>query len=77
LQWLQTHGHIQIIDQEQDHVHVVKSIGTTANPDRAIAAELSALLDESKAFRNYYLRADKDRLIVVDVSPVSKNRSSK
>jgi single-stranded-DNA-specific exonuclease len=77
LQWLQTHGHIQIIDQEQDRVHVVKSIGTTANPDRAIAAELSALLDESKAFRNYYLRADKDRLIVADMSPVSKNRSSK
>ena len=76
LQWLQTHGHIQIMDQEQDQVHIAKGIGTATNPDRAIAVELSALLDESKAFRNYYLRADKDRLIIADANPISKNRSS-
>ena len=76
LQWLQAYGHIQIIDQEQDQVHIAKGIGTATNPDQAIGAELFALLDESKAFRNYYFRADKDRLIATDMKPISNKRSS-
>jgi single-stranded-DNA-specific exonuclease len=64
LEWLDAHGHIQLVSLQQDEVKI--SLAGTKKKDLAAASSsrLKAILAESAAFRRYYLTADKDRLVI-------------
>ena len=63
LHWLQAHGHIEIIEQQSGHVKISEGVITTQDSRQPLDIELKALLRESAAYRKYYLKEDKDRLI--------------
>jgi single-stranded-DNA-specific exonuclease len=63
LRWLSAVGHIPIADLERDPIQITTGTGLSGSRESFIIAELQALLAESAAFRQYYLRADKDQLI--------------
>ena len=46
-----------------DQVSLALGCGTASDPDLSIGKPLQSLLDESAAYRKYYLREDKDHLI--------------
>jgi single-stranded-DNA-specific exonuclease len=63
LRWLQAHGHIQILEQQADLVSLAFGCDTASNPNRSMEEALQSLLNESAAYRKYYLREDKNHLI--------------
>ncbi len=63
LRWLQAHGHIRILELQVDRVSIAVGCGSATNPDLSIGKTLQSLLDESAAYRKYYLREDKNHLI--------------
>jgi hypothetical protein len=69
LRWLQARGHIKLVEQHSDSVIITSSIPQTPSTLQSPDAELQSLLHESAAYRKYYLREDKDRLINSAVNP--------
>jgi single-stranded-DNA-specific exonuclease len=63
LLWLQSHGHLEIIEQQPGHVKISEGVISAQDSRQPPDAELQALLRESAAYRKYFLREDKDRLI--------------
>ena len=63
LEWLEAHGHIRVMSIDSDAIRV--EVGTKINGTvvGTSAARLNAVLAESAAFRRYYLKANKNRLI--------------
>ena len=63
LDWLEAYGHIKLIKVEDDNIWI--ETGTTLNIEntRPSSNRLKSALEESAAFRAYYLHADKDRLV--------------
>ena len=62
LLWLQDHGYVRLLQQEVDQVALAPADAPGASHSPATTA-IKNMLDESAAYRTYYLRADKDRLI--------------
>lgn len=73
LRWLKARGHIAIVEQHPDFVIINPSIAQSALAQQSPDAELLALLRESAAYRKYYLREDKDRLINNALQPRQAN----
>jgi single-stranded-DNA-specific exonuclease len=67
LKWLQTYGHVTIIAEESGKLFLGESNSPATLPDPLITDQLKALLAESAAYRQYFLTADKDRLINPDI----------
>ena len=63
LDWLEAYGHIKLIKVEDENIWI--ETGTTLNIEntRPSSNRLKSALEESAAFRAYYLHADKDRLV--------------
>ena len=63
INWLEAHGHISILEHDGDELIIQKGQNTSTENARQTAQQLKALLDETAAYRAYYLKADKDALI--------------
>jgi single-stranded-DNA-specific exonuclease len=63
INWLEAHGHIKVIESDGDVLVIQDGQKITTENARQTAQLLKALLEETAAFRNYYLRADKTVLI--------------
>jgi single-stranded-DNA-specific exonuclease len=63
LTWLVGRGHLAILDEDEDKVHL--SVGSrTVSADLSwIATKLGLLLEETAAYRTHFARADKETLI--------------
>jgi single-stranded-DNA-specific exonuclease len=62
LDWLAARGHIAIADEDSDNVHLVASTGEASRDLPQIATRLKALLEETKAYRAHFVRAEKETL---------------
>jgi len=63
IDWLDSRGHIQLISIQDDEIQVETGVGKPEKDVRRSDLALNNALAESAAFRRYYLRADKTRLI--------------
>ena len=63
LDWLQARGHLHIVSIDDNTALLEQSDGISQPGITEIAARLTAILDETAAFRKYYTRADKDALL--------------
>ena len=63
LAWLAAHGHVVVLDEDGDEVHL--AVGSqVVGPDLPrIAAQLRGLLEETAAYRAHFARAAKEKLI--------------
>ena len=63
ISWLEAHGYIIVIKQNGDELVVHEGNKTISENSRQTAQQLKALLAETAAFRDYYLKANTDALI--------------
>lgn len=63
LSWLQANGHVQIQAIDGDLIQLAPGDGHRLDTGAELAAQLKALLNESAAYRSYYVRADKNILV--------------
>jgi hypothetical protein len=63
LRWLAANGQIEIIERQSNEIHFKIGEGVTPSSVKSFDEDLQALLRESAAYRKYFLREDKDRLI--------------
>ncbi len=63
IRWLQDHGQLEIVEIKADSATLANSSGKTGNTNPAKENQLHSLLKESAAYRKYFLREDKNRLI--------------
>ena len=63
LGWLEAHDHISIRSIKEDEIQVDISRKTSKKDSQAISDQLNFALTESAAFRRYFLKADKERLV--------------
>jgi len=68
LEWLDAHGHLQLVSIHQDEVKISLPGRKKKEAASAYSSRLKALLAESAAYRRYYLSAGEDRLIDVSES---------
>jgi len=61
--WLQARGHLAVLDEEGDEVHLAEGSQTAGADLSETAAQLRALLEETAAYRAHFARADKETLI--------------
>lgn len=61
--WLQARGHLVLVGEEGDELRLAAGNGEVASDLPRIATEVQALLQETAAYRDYFLRADADALI--------------
>ncbi|OGO61903.1 MAG: hypothetical protein A2029_12830 [Chloroflexi bacterium RBG_19FT_COMBO_47_9] len=61
--WLEAHGHIIVLEQEGDQLVAQQGTNTSSGNARQTALQLKALLDETAAYRSYYLKSDQNALI--------------
>jgi hypothetical protein len=66
LEWLEVHGQIRVISTSEDEIKV--GAGTKMNKisTSEVSNHLNTALNESAAFRHYYLNSDKDRLVTFE-----------
>ena len=62
LGWLQRNGYISIQSRNDNDIELTLGSGVS-QPNKTVDNLLQSLLDESAAYRKYYLREDKDMLI--------------
>ena len=65
LEWLETHGHIHIQSSQGGDLQLEAGSKKVEKDTAGSSEKLNAALAESAAFRRYYLKADKDRLIIL------------
>jgi single-stranded-DNA-specific exonuclease len=63
LAWLETRGHIRMLERRGDQVVVSAGEGGPGKAQDGATAQLKALLEETSAYRAYFLRANPERLI--------------
>jgi single-stranded-DNA-specific exonuclease len=63
IDWLEAHGHIRVIDQDGDLIHIEKGDGVRSTNSKDTAIQLKSLLKETSAYRAFFLRTDKESLI--------------
>jgi single-stranded-DNA-specific exonuclease len=64
IEWLEAHGQIKIVSRDNEKIIVQQSANKNRIDSSSSAKLLHASLAESAAFRRYYLKADKDRLLI-------------
>jgi single-stranded-DNA-specific exonuclease len=70
LRWLHAHGQLEIVELGADNAILTDGSGTIKDPDLSSDNMLHSLLNESAAYRKYFLREDKNRLInSVNIDP--------
>jgi len=62
LYWLEAKGFIQIVDHEENAVILQRGDGIEVDNLAEISRELSAMLDETAAYREYFQRARQDNI---------------
>ena len=63
LAWLVSQGKIAIQSEEDDHLTVMPGTTSQGQADSSsLKAEIQSLLDETSAYRQHFMRADKDIL---------------
>ncbi len=63
LEWLEVHGHIRVLSIDSDAIRMEAGTKINSTVAGTSSARLNAVLAESAAFRRYYLKANKNRLI--------------
>ncbi len=63
LDWLQAGGHLHIVSTDDNTALLEQGDGISQPGITEIATRLSAILNETAAYRQYYTRADKDALL--------------
>jgi len=63
IEWLEKRGHVHVISIHDDEIQVETGVGKPQIDVRTIDLALNNALAESAAFRRYYQKADKTRLI--------------
>jgi single-stranded-DNA-specific exonuclease len=63
LAWLAARGHVVVLNEEGDEVNLAVGSQTVSDDLPRIAARLSALLEETAAYRVYFARATVERLM--------------
>jgi single-stranded-DNA-specific exonuclease len=63
INWMHAHGHLTIVEQDGDKLIVQQANNSPLENTRHSAQLLKMLLDETAAFRSYYLKAGKNALI--------------
>lgn len=63
INWLEAHGYIMILERDGDELVIQVGQNKPDENARQTALELKALLNETAAYRAYYLKADKNALI--------------
>jgi single-stranded-DNA-specific exonuclease len=63
LEWLAANGNIQIDAREADRIIIRAGAGQKEASLRSLGAKLKSLLEETAAYRHYYLNANKDALL--------------
>jgi single-stranded-DNA-specific exonuclease len=66
LSWLEVHGHICIIKLTEDLLLVEIGNRNIIGDTESISNQLNTALNETAAFRRYFLRADKNRLLLYE-----------
>jgi single-stranded-DNA-specific exonuclease len=63
LAWLESAGHIQVLEHNEDEIRVSAGNGVIKLDNAALERQLSALLQETAAFRKYFLSANTSSLV--------------
>jgi single-stranded-DNA-specific exonuclease len=61
--WFASRGDITSVEEDENHIKLLKGKMPNKEEQKSIEGELNLLLKETNAFRNYYLRADPQWLI--------------
>lgn len=61
--WLEAHGHISILSQNGENLVIQAGLGTSLINALQTAQQLRTLLDETAAYRAYFLKANPEALI--------------
>lgn len=67
LEWLDERGHIKLAALHGDEVKIDAGLGRKKPASHDISTRLNSLLAESAAYRRYYLSANPERLVSMDV----------
>jgi hypothetical protein len=63
LAWLAARGHVAVLGEDGDEVHLAVGSRTVSADLSRIAAQLGELLEETAAYRAYFARADREKLV--------------
>ena len=63
LAWLGARGHLVVLGEEGDEIHLAAGSQTASDDLPQIAARLKALLEETAAYRAHFARAEKETLV--------------
>ncbi len=63
LDWLAARGHIAILEEAGDEVQLAAGDGVSSTELSRVTARLKALLEETKAYRKHFARADAETLL--------------
>jgi single-stranded-DNA-specific exonuclease len=63
LDWLAARGHLVVLDEAGDEMHLAAGDQTISADLPQVAARLKALLEETKAYRTHFARADGETLL--------------
>jgi hypothetical protein len=63
LRWLEQHGVIQITHLQDGELFLMPGTGKSTGHETMLFSQLSAILEETKAFRKYFQSAEKDSLL--------------
>ncbi|HPZ06606.1 MAG TPA: single-stranded-DNA-specific exonuclease RecJ [Candidatus Eremiobacteraeota bacterium] len=64
LDWLSARGHISIPGENEEGLLITEGTSLISSETNKISSELKELLEETKAYRSYFRKADKDSLFV-------------
>ena len=64
IDWLEAHGQIKIVSRDNEKIMVQQSGDKDISNPSDSAKILHSALAESAAFRRYYIKADKDILLI-------------
>jgi len=65
LEWLDARGYITLQSMVDDSICIEAAVKKDKKDGRSILTLLNSALIESAAFRRYYIKADKDRLLII------------
>jgi hypothetical protein len=63
LDWLVARGHLRVLAEEGDEIVIAAGDGVPGDDLAEREAQLKAVLEETAAYRDYFLKADKDNLV--------------
>jgi len=63
LAWLEARGHIAILEEDGDVVHLAAGSRAASGDLERIRTELNALIEETAAYRAYFIRAASEQLV--------------